>query len=136
MRVCHEPTQFCLPEDHWKRGRRKGRNAARERRRRGLNWQHRGLVSKPLVTHIISAQARRRPRAVWGMVVQAVSCTKAPDEESSGFSSACALLAKPQILGWACVCPEDEQLPPHRNMLPPPSSKLLGCLPGVGILCS
>ena len=62
MRVCHASIQFCLSERHGKEG--EGTKEGREVWKI-LNWHRCGLVSKLLVTHMISAQVRWLPKVVW-----------------------------------------------------------------------
>lgn len=107
-----------------KRGRR---NEKRKEQREGwkiLNWYHCGPVSKLLVTHIISAQARWLPKCVW--------LCKVPNRESSGFSSACALLAK-QDPGAGLCLPRGKA---QQCAIPSPSLKPCGCLCPVRAFCS
>lgn len=67
-----------------------------------------------------------------GMVVQVVSCTKVPDRELSGFSSACALLAK-QDPGEGLCLPRGKA---QKCTAPSPSSKPCGCLCPERAFCS
>lgn len=78
-------------------------------------------VSTHAVAHIISAGPGGHQSSV---TAQAVNRIKAPDEELSGFSSACALLVKSQILGCDWVHQRESSfqcrslLPPHPALSP------------------
>lgn len=111
MTVCHEPIQFCPSEGHLKE--EEGMKKRKEWREEWkiLNWHHCRPVSKLLVTHIISAQARWLPKLVW--LCRLWAAQRSLIGSWVGFHQPVLCLPS-KILGKDCVCPEEK----HRNVLP------------------
>lgn len=111
MTVCHELMQFCPPEGHQKEG--EGTHKKEDWRDgwKILNRHNCGPVSKPLVTHIISAQARWLPKVVWLCRLWAAPRSL---RRSRAGSHQPVLYLPSKILGQDCVCPKEE----HRSCCP------------------